>query len=370
MSENNLHKLKKSELLQIIYEQEKDLENKQRQIDELNKELENREITIKNAGSIAEASLKLNKIFEEAQKAADEYVKNVQKMATLKPEPPKEEIPIPEEPKVSNKKKKKNSKKEKNTTNCLALVPINSGLPYYQKPINPIFLKIILKLKSLLLNLKKLFLKLKNILNPKKIINSLKKNFHFKKKKLPEIKLKDYDLSINKIEKEIKTQNVKDGKVKFAKTFTYLSIIVIAIAVILSTRIFNVLQVSGDSMEPGLKSGSFLLSYRFSKIEKGDIIAFYYDDKVLIKRVVATGGDTVYIDDEGNLYINTQKKTESYIKNKSYEKCDTTFPIRVPENEYFVLGDNRKDSVDSRIKSIGTISKDKILGKVILTIKK
>ena len=122
-------------------------------------------------------------------------------------------------------------------------------------------------------------------------------------------------------------------------------------------------------MEPSLYSGDLLISTKVFGYEKGDIIAFYYNDSILIKRVIATEGDIVHIDDEGKVYINSQELKEDYVQELAYGNCDVTFPYRVTNNELFVLGDNRKTSIDSRVESIGTISEEKVLGKIIINLK-
>lgn len=364
----DLRKLTKTELLQIIYEQEKQIETLNNKINDLNKKLEDKTIEIQNAGSIAEASLKINKIFEQAQKVADEYVENVKKMNNQNIQPKKIQKKDFKNKATTTSKNKKSSPKIN-----LALIPYKSNLPYFKNSIITnianFFIKLFSKLnfKKLIKNINNYFTKIK----PKilKLKTNLLQNFKkLKPNKNTNIDLKKVDLSTKKIKKEIEHQKVKETKINFAKTFTYLCIIAIAFAIIISTRIFNVLQVNGDSMEPTLHSENLLISYRFSKIKKGDIIAFYYDDKILIKRVIATGGDNIYIDDHGNVFVNSEKQNENYVKNLNYGKCDVTFPIHVPDNEYFVLGDNRETSIDSRNKNIGTVSKDKILGKILIKI--
>lgn len=195
--------------------------------------------------------------------------------------------------------------------------------------------------------------------------NGKKSGKLFKKK---EINLDDYDLSVENIEKELNTRKKKESKVKFARTFTYFGIVVVAFAIIIATRIFNVLQVSGNSMEPTLYPGNLLISTKIFGYEKGDIIAFYYNDSVLIKRIIASEGDIVYIDDLGNVFVNSQQLEEKYVEELAYGNCDITFPYRVPSGELFVLGDNRATSVDSRSKNLGTISEDRVLGKIVINI--
>ena len=122
-------------------------------------------------------------------------------------------------------------------------------------------------------------------------------------------------------------------------------------------------------MEPSLKDGELLITSKFFDYEKGDMIAFYYNDKVLIKRVIATEGDTVYMDDDGAIYVNNEKLEEDYVKELDYGKCNITFPLIVPNESVFILGDNRKTSLDSRNRSIGCIKKDNIIGKIKLRLK-
>ena len=109
-------------------------------------------------------------------------------------------------------------------------------------------------------------------------------------------------------------------------------------------------------MEPNLHEGELLITSSFFNFKKGDMVAFYYNDSVLIKRV--------NIEDDGTVFVNSVKLEENYVKELAYGNCDITFPYQVPKNSVFILGDNREVSIDSRSKSIGCISKDKIIGKI------
>ena len=108
-------------------------------------------------------------------------------------------------------------------------------------------------------------------------------------------------------------------------------------------------------MEPTLREGELLITSQFFKYEKGDMIAFYYNDSVLIKRVIAIENDIVNIEYDGTVYVNSVKLEESYVKELALGNCDITFPYQVPKNSVFILGDNRKDSIDSRSKALGSI---------------
>ncbi len=152
-------------------------------------------------------------------------------------------------------------------------------------------------------------------------------------------------------------------------------IIAIAILIITSAAVFllnsmllPVMKIYGTSMEPTLKSGSITVSLKTDKIERGDICFFNDGDTILCKRIIGTNGDTVRIDEEGNVYVNGEKLDEPYISKKALGNCDIEFPYVVSENEYFVMGDNRPVSEDSRNSSVGCISKDKVVSKLIFCI--
>ena len=191
------------------------------------------------------------------------------------------------------------------------------------------------------------------------------------KKKIKEVEkqtheaiVKNMEISIQEIEEELKKRKNRKVKIKFIKTLSYSAMVIIAFAIITSTSFFKILQVSGSSMEPNLHEGELLITSSFFKFEKGDMIAFYYNDSVLIKRVIATEGDVINIEDDGTVFVNSVKLEENYVKELSYGNCDITFPYQVPKNSVFILGDNRGVSIDSRSKAIGCISKDKIIGKI------
>lgn len=143
---------------------------------------------------------------------------------------------------------------------------------------------------------------------------------------------------------------------------------VAAIAVLLSTFWLPVLQVFGSSMAPSLQDGETVLSVKQSKFNSGDIIAFYFNNKVLIKRVIAGAGDWVNIDESGLVYVNDQALDEPYIIEKSLGECDIELPYQVPDGKWFVMGDHRATSVDSRSSMVGAISDEQILGRVFFRV--
>ena len=183
-------------------------------------------------------------------------------------------------------------------------------------------------------------------------------------KQTHEAMIKNMEISIPELEEELKRRKEKKVRITFIKTLSYSAMVIIAFAIITSTSFFKILQVSGSSMEPNLHEGELLITSSFFEFKKGDMVAFYYNDSVLIKRVIATEGDVVYIEDDGTVFVNSVKLEEEYVKELSYGNCDITFPYQVPKNSVFILGDNREVSIDSRSKSIGCISNDKIIGKI------
>ena len=145
-------------------------------------------------------------------------------------------------------------------------------------------------------------------------------------------------------------------------------VVVAAIAVLITTLFLPILQISGDSMSPTLEHDEIVILLKTNKLERGDLIGFYYQGKILIKRVIALPEDEVAIDNDGNVYVNGALLEEPYVTDKGLGDCDLEFPYQVPATGYFVLGDQRSNSVDSRNSVIGVIAEDDIIGKVVLRV--
>ena len=145
-------------------------------------------------------------------------------------------------------------------------------------------------------------------------------------------------------------------------------LVVAAIAVLITTLFLPILQISGDSMSPTLEHDEIVVLMKTKKFDRGDLIGFYYQGKILLKRVIATPGDEVAIDADGNVYINGELLNEPYVTEKGLGDCDLEFPYEVPGACYFVLGDRRSNSVDSRNSALGAISRDDIIGRVFIRV--
>ena len=145
-------------------------------------------------------------------------------------------------------------------------------------------------------------------------------------------------------------------------------VVVAAIAVLITTLFLPILQVSGDSMRPTLEHNEIVVLLKQKDVQRGDLIGFYFQGKILLKRVIALPGDTVVMDAEGNVYVNEELLQEPYVTEKSLGNCDLEFPFTVPGDGYFVMGDRRSNSVDSRNTMIGTVSPEDIIGEVFLRV--
>ena len=145
-------------------------------------------------------------------------------------------------------------------------------------------------------------------------------------------------------------------------------VVVAAVAVLVTTLFLPILQISGDSMAPTLEHDEIVILLQSKEFQRGDLIGFYYQGKILLKRVVALPEDEVAIDAEGNVYVNGEILEEPYVTEKGLGDCDLEFPYKVPGTGYFVLGDQRSNSVDSRNSVIGAVSQEDIIGKVFLRV--
>ena len=148
----------------------------------------------------------------------------------------------------------------------------------------------------------------------------------------------------------------------------YSLLVVAAAAVLLATLLLPVLQVSGDSMNPTLEDKDILVLVKHENMETGDLCAFYWQNKLLIKRIIGAPGDVITLDENGVVTVNGETLDEPYVDELALGECDIRFPYQVPENRYFVLGDHRAVSIDSRSSVIGCVEKSQILGRVFLRV--
>ena len=183
-----------------------------------------------------------------------------------------------------------------------------------------------------------------------------------KKKRLLEIP------SIGQLEAELSREKYKHRYNKVFRSNIYTLITVASIAILVATLWLPVLQVYGSSMTPTLTDGEIIFTIKTSNFKPGDVVAFYYNNKILVKRVICTSGQWIDIDKNGNVYVNEKKLDEPYVSEKKLGDCDISLPYQVPDGRIFVMGDHRSTSIDSRNKAIGCVAQEQVVGKIVFRI--
>ena len=173
---------------------------------------------------------------------------------------------------------------------------------------------------------------------------------------------------LDALQKELKRERYKRRFRRLLRSTVNALIVVAAVAALIATLILPVLQIAGTSMEPSLNDGDIVLLVKTDNLESGNLCAFYYSNKILIKRIIATPGDYIWLESDGTVFLNGEMLDEPYVSEKALGECDAEFPYQVPENSYFVMGDKRETSIDSRSSVIGCIAEDQIIGKIICKI--
>lgn len=190
----------------------------------------------------------------------------------------------------------------------------------------------------------------------KKIINKSKEKIDCK------------SLTVEQLEKELKRETYRSRYFKILTSTIYALIIVAAVAALVATFVMPVLQISGSSMQPTFTEGEIVLSVKTNNLKQGDIIAFYHGNKILVKRVIAGPGSFVNITIDGDVYVDGVLLDEPYIQEKMLGDTNIIYPYQVPDGEWFVLGDQREVSIDSRNTEIGCVSQDDLVGKIVFRV--
>lgn len=170
------------------------------------------------------------------------------------------------------------------------------------------------------------------------------------------------------LEAELQHEKYKNRYGKMLLSTIYTLVTVSAVAVLVATFLMPVLRIYGMSMTPSLSEGNIVVSLKASEFSQGDIVSFYYNNKILVKRVIAFQGDWVNIDEDGNIYVNEKLLDEPYITDKAFGECDIELPYQVPDGKIFVCGDHRSTSIDSRSSTVGCVSEEQIVGKILFKV--
>lgn len=174
--------------------------------------------------------------------------------------------------------------------------------------------------------------------------------------------------SVEQLERELKYEKRRHSYGRALRSTICSLLVVAAVAILVAMLVMPILQITGSSMTPVIGDGEIAVILRGTEFERGDIIAFYYNNKILVKRVIAFAGEWVDIDENGNVYVNNVLLDEPYVAEKSRGDCSIDLPYQVPDSKLFVLGDHRSTSADSRSSIIGPVAEEQLMGHVFLRI--
>lgn len=173
---------------------------------------------------------------------------------------------------------------------------------------------------------------------------------------------------LGQLQVELELENRKWEARKALRSIVFVLLVVTAAAVVVAVLMFPILQVKRSSMGNTLQNGDVIVTMNTSNYQAGDVIAFYYNNTLMIKRIVAVSGDTVRINKKGDVSVNGKTLTEPYVTEKVRGDCTVEFPYEVPEGKFFVLNDQRDSAIDSRNATLGCVGGDQIVGKVLVRV--
>ncbi|MBO5500711.1 MAG: signal peptidase I [Clostridia bacterium] len=174
--------------------------------------------------------------------------------------------------------------------------------------------------------------------------------------------------TVEQLQNELKRENYRRNYNRVLRSTLFTLICVAAVAILIAMLFMPVLQIYGSSMSPCLEDGDIVVTLKRSDFDRGDVISFYYNNKILVKRVIAFPGDWVNLDAEGNVFVNDQLLDEPYLVDKAFGDVNIELPYQVPDGKLFVMGDHRSTSADSRNTAVGCVAEEQIVGRMILRV--
>ena len=173
---------------------------------------------------------------------------------------------------------------------------------------------------------------------------------------------------VDRLKEELKRERYKYRYMGMLRSTVSTLVVVAALAILVATLWMPVLQIYGSSMTPTLEEGQIVISVKGTDFQQGDLVAFYLGNKLLVKRVIAGPADFVSIADDGTVSVNGQVLDEPYVDELALGQCDLLFPYQVPDERYFLMGDHRTTSVDSRSSVVGCVAEEQIVGRIVLRV--
>ena len=170
------------------------------------------------------------------------------------------------------------------------------------------------------------------------------------------------------IKKELDRYTYRRNFLRTLRNTAFTLVVVAALAILVAVLLMPILRIYGSSMSGTVDNGDLVASIKTSDMKTGDVIAFYYNNNILVKRVIAVSGDFVDIDEEGNVYVNQTLLNEPYLSSKAFGETNIELPYQVPEDRIFVMGDNREVSIDSRNMAVGCVAGEQVVGKIVFRI--